>query len=89
MTDILSNFLNNLNCDVSTFTEPIAAIKALKQKKYDILILNYFLTPINSEKVVHLIREFDKEIYIILMSNHKDIFPIINIMKTLDIQALF
>lgn len=89
MTDILSNFLNELNCKVSTFTDPISAIESLKETKYDILILNYFLSPIKGDKVVELIRKFDREIYIILMSNHKNLSPTLNIMKNLDIQALF
>ena len=89
MTDILSNFLTELNCEVSTYTEPISAIESLKEEKYDILILNYFLSPINGDKVVELIRKFNKEIYIILMSNHKNLSPTIDIMRNLDIQAIF
>ena len=39
--------------------------EALKKDKYDILIVNYLLSPVNGDKIVELVREFDKEIYII------------------------
>ena len=47
------------------------------------------MSPVNGDRVVELVREFDKEIYIILMSMHKDLTPSIETMQTLDIQAYF
>ena len=65
---ILSVMLKKYNCDVKTYTEPVSAIEELKSKKYDILILNFLMSPVNGDRIVKLVREFDKEIYIILMS---------------------
>lgn len=89
MMDILSVILSKYGHTVKTFTEPVSAIEELKQNKYDILIVNYLMSPVNGDRVVELVREFDKEIYIILMSMHKDLTPSIETMQNLDIQAYF
>ena len=87
--EMLSMMLKKYNCDVTTYTEPISAIEELKNNKYDILILNFLMMPVNGDRIVELVREFDKEIYIILMSTHNDLVPSIDLMKKLDIQAYF
>lgn len=87
--EMLSMMLKKYNCDVTTYTEPVSAIEELKNNKYDILILNFLMIPVNGDKIVELVREFDKEIYIILMSTHNDLAPSIELMKKLDIQAYF
>lgn len=87
--DILSVMLKKYNCDVSMYTEPVSAIEELKSNHYDILILNFLMTPVNGDRIVELVREFNKEIYIILMSTHNDLAPSIDLMRKLDIQAYF
>lgn len=89
MMDILTVVLSKYGHIVTTYTEPVAAIETLKSEKYDILIVNYLLTPVTGDRIVQLIRNFDKEIYIILMSMHKDLAPSIETMQNLDIQAYF
>lgn len=89
MMDILSVVLEKYGHTLYTYTDPVAAIEELKRTKYDILILNYLLSPVNGDRIVELVREFDKEIYIILMSIHKDLAPSIEVMQNLDIQAYF
>lgn len=89
MMDILTVFLDKYGHNVNTYTEPVAAIEELKAHKYDILIVNYLMSPVNGDRIVELVREFDKEIYIILMSMHKDLAPSIETMQNLDIQAYF
>ena len=89
MMDILTVVLNKYGHTVNSFTEPVSAIEELKKTKYDILIVNYLMTPVNGDRIVELVREFDKEIYIILMSMHKELAPSIETMQNLDIQAYF
>lgn len=89
MMDILSVVLSKYGHQVKTFTDPVAAIEELKANTYDILIVNYLMSPVNGDRIVELVREFNKEIYIILMSMHKDLAPSIETMQTLDIQAYF
>lgn len=89
MMEILTAVLNKYGHNVKTFTEPVSAIKELKEEKYDILLVNYLMSPVNGDKIVEIVREFNKEIYIILMSMHKDLAPTIESMQNLDIQAYF
>lgn len=87
MTLVLSKYDINL----VTFTEPLAAVQELREnnKKYDVLVINYILTSIKGDEIVRLVRQFNKDIYIILMSSHKELAPSINVMRSLDIQAFF
>jgi putative two-component system response regulator len=89
MMDILTVFLTKYGHVIKTFTEPVSAIEELKSNKYDILIVNYLMSPVNGDRVIELVREFDKEIYIILMSMHRDLAPSIETMQNLEIQAYF
>lgn len=89
LTQALSIVLDSYNIKLSTFTEPLAAIQELRINKHDILIVNYLMTSTRGDEIVKLVRDFDKEIYIILMSAHKDLAPSIDIMRSLDIQAFF
>lgn len=89
LTQALSVVLENYNIKLSTYTEPLAAIQELRTNKHDILIVSYLMQSTRGDEIVKLIREFDKEIYIILMSAHKDLAPSIDIMRSLEIQAFF
>lgn len=89
MMDILVEILGRYGHSVSTFTEPVSAIEELKNNHYDILLVNYLMAPVTGDRIVELVREFNKEIYIILMSMHRDLAPSIEWMQNLDIQAYF
>lgn len=89
MMEMLSVILRKYGHIVSTYTEPVAAIEELKINHYDILIVNYLMIPVKGDRIVELVREFNKEIYIIMMSVHKDLSPSIEAMQQLDIQAYF
>ena len=75
MMEILSDVLTKYGHSVSTFTEPVSAIEELKANKYDILLVNYLMSPVSGD--------------IILMSMHRDLAPSIETMQNLDIQAYF
>lgn len=89
MMDVLSVILRRYGHTVKTYTDPLSAIEELKKSTYDILIVNYLMTPVKGDKIVETVREFNKEIYIILMSIHKDLAPSIEVMQQLDIQAYY
>lgn len=89
MMEILKDLLETYHHTVTINTNVISAIEKLKVEEYDILLINYLMTPINGDRVVEIIREFNKDIYIILMSTHKDLIPSIETMNSLDIQAYF
>jgi putative nucleotidyltransferase with HDIG domain len=89
LMDMLSIVLSKYNHSVVTFTEPVSAIESLKSESFDILIVNYLMSPVNGDRVVEIVREFNSEIYIIMMSSHKDLIPTIDTMINLDIQSYF
>lgn len=83
--------LKKYNINLTTFPEPLAALQELRQNshKYDVLVINYILPTIKGDDIIKMVREFDKDLYIILMSSHKELAPSIDIMRSLDIQAFF
>ena len=87
--NLLSIFLSKYEHTLVPFTEPITAIEELKNNKYNILIVNYTMSPVNGDKIVELVRGFNKEIYIIMLSSNKDLIPSMNTLNELDIQAFY
>jgi len=63
------------------------ALKELEREHYDLLILDYFMQPIHGDEVVERIRKTDYELYILLLTGHKDVAPPVNTLKSLAIQA--
>ena len=45
------------------------------------------MTPIHGNEVVERIRQFNKEIYILLLTGHKDLAPPLETIRQLDIQG--
>ncbi|NLL05050.1 MAG: DUF3369 domain-containing protein [Clostridiaceae bacterium] len=68
-------------------SDPIEAIKRLENEHFDMLILDYIMSPIHGDEVVAKIREFNKDIYILLLTGHKDLAPPLETIKALDIQG--
>lgn len=83
--DSLVMFLNKY--EVVGFTNPLEAIEALKKEHYDLLILDFLMTPIHGDKVVEEIRKFNTSLYILLLTGHKDLAPPLETIKRLDIQG--
>ena len=51
------------------------------------MILDFLMTPIHGDEVVEEIRKFNKELYILLLTGHKDLAPPLETIKKLDIQG--
>ena len=85
--DSLSVFLKKSGYQLTGVTDPIKAIEMAKQEHYDIMLLDYIMSPIHGDKVVEEIRKFDSEIYIILLTGHKDLVPPLETIKKLAIQS--
>lgn len=85
--DSLSVILKRSGYDFKGFTNPQGAIKAIKNEHYDMLILDYLMEQMHGDEVVKKIREFNQEIYILILTGHKDLAPPLETIKTLDIQG--
>ena len=63
------------------------AIELVKNEHFDLMILDYLMEPVHGDKVVEEIRKFDKELYILLLTGHKDLAPPLETIRRLDIQG--
>lgn len=68
-------------------SNPLKAIDILKEEHFDMIILDYIMSPINGDEFVSKIREFNKDIYILLLTGHKDLAPPLETIRALDIQG--
>ena len=83
--DSLSICLNNYH--FSGYTNPLEAIEVLKHEHFDILLLDFLMMPLHGDQVVEEIRKFDSNLYILLLTGHKDLAPPLETIKRLDIQG--
>lgn len=83
--EILTNYLQSHS--VAGFTSSIDGIESIRKNKYDLLILDYYVDDLNGSDIIKKIREFDKEIYILLLTGYSDSVPGIETLNSLDIQS--
>lgn len=85
--DSLSIFLKDSGYDFVGYTDPINALEKIKTEHFDLMILDFIMTPIHGDKLVEEIRKFNKDLYILLLTGHKDLAPPLDTIKRLDIQG--
>lgn len=85
IVDSLSIFLSKYH--FKGMTNPAEAIELLKQEHFDLLILDFLMSPLHGDEVVEEIRKFNKDLYILLLTGHKDLAPPLETIKRLDIQG--
>lgn len=87
IVDSLSIFLKRSGYDFTGVTDPMEAIEKVKNEHFALMILDFIMTPIHGDKVVEEIRKFNKELYILLLTGHKDLAPPLETIRKLDIQG--
>jgi len=85
--DSLKVFLNKAGYNFVGITDPMEAIERVKKEHFDLMLLDFIMTPIHGDQVVEEIRKFNKELYILLLTGHKDLAPPLETIKRLDIQG--
>ena len=85
--DSLSIFLKRSGYEFIGITDPLEAVERIKNEHFDLMILDFIMTPIHGDQVVEKIREFNKELYILLLTGHKDLAPPLETIRRLDIQG--
>lgn len=85
--DSLSIYLKKSGYDFVGYTDPMEALEKVKTEHFDLMILDFIMTPIHGDKLVEEIRKFNKELYILLLTGHKDLAPPLDTIKRLDIQG--
>jgi len=85
--DSISAYLERNGYDAFGITSPLEGLEELKRNKYDLLILDYFMPLLKGDEFVAKLREFDKDLYVILLTGHTDLAPPLETIKAFDIQA--
>ena len=85
--DSLSVFLKRSGYQLTGVTDPYEAIEKVRNEHFDLMILDFIMTPIHGDKVVEEIRKFNQELYILLLTGHKDLAPPLETIKRLSIQG--
>ena len=85
--DSLSIFLRRSGYEFTGVTDPMEAIEKVKNEHFDLMLLDFIMTPIHGDQVVEEIRKFIKELYILLLTGHKDLAPPLETIRRLDIQG--
>ena len=83
----LSVFLGKTDYEFVGITDPVEAIETVKREHFDLMLLDFMMTPLHGDEVVEEIRKFNKELYILLLTGHKDLAPPLETIKRLDIQG--
>ncbi len=87
IVDSLSIFLKRSGYNFTGVTDPMEAIEKVKTEHYDLMLLDFIMMPIHGDQVVEEIRKFNKELYILLLTGHKDLAPPLETIRRLDIQG--
>ncbi|MGI6751211.1 MAG: HD domain-containing phosphohydrolase [Anaerovoracaceae bacterium] len=89
MTITLQSYFQASGYKVDVENDPYAAIEAIRNGSYDILLLDFLMSPICGDQVVQLVREFNNDLFIILLTGHKSLAPPLKTIRELDIQGYY
>lgn len=87
IVESLSIFLKRSGYDFTGLTNPLEAIERVRNEHFDMMILDFMMDPIHGDEVVEEIRKFNKDLYILLLTGHKDLAPPLETIKRLEIQG--
>lgn len=87
IVDSLSIFLKRSGYQFEGVTDPMEAIEKVRKEHFDLMILDFIMMPIHGDQVVEEIRKFNKDLYILLLTGHKDLAPPLETIRRLDIQG--
>lgn len=85
--DSLSILLRRSGYYYEGVTNPLEAIEKIRNEHFDMMILDFLMVPIHGDEVVRIIRQFNTDLYILLLTGHKDLAPPLETIKALDIQG--
>lgn len=89
ITSTIQAYFQRSGYSVDVENNPNTAIERVRQGSYDILLLDFLMSPICGDQVVEEIRKFNQDLYIILLTGHKSMAPPIKTIRQLDIQGYY
>lgn len=89
ITSTIQAYFQRSGYRVDIENDPSAAITRIRDGEYDILLLDFLMSPICGDQVVEEIRKFNQDLYIILLTGHKSMAPPVKTIRQLDIQGYY
>lgn len=89
ITSTIQAYFQRSGYSVDVENNPNTAIERVRQGSYDIMLLDFLMSPICGDQVVEEIRKFNQDLYIILLTGHKSMAPPIKTIRQLDIQGYY
>jgi putative nucleotidyltransferase with HDIG domain len=89
MTVTLQSYFQSTGFHVDVENDPLVAIERIRNNHYDILLLDFLMRPICGDVVVSRIREFNKDLFIILLTGHRSLAPPVKTIRDLSIQGYY
>ncbi|MBE5892984.1 MAG: HD domain-containing protein [Lachnospiraceae bacterium] len=89
ITSTIQAYFQRSGYQVDVENDPTVAIERIRNGQYDIMLLDFLMTPICGDRVVEEIRKFNEDLYIILLTGHKSMAPPIKTIRQLDIQGYY
>ena len=89
ITSTIQAYFQRSGYHVDIENDPYAAIERVRNSAYDILLLDFLMTPICGDQVVEEIRKFNQDLFIILLTGHKSMAPPVKTIRELEIQGYY
>jgi putative nucleotidyltransferase with HDIG domain len=89
ITATIQNYFRRSGYAVDVENDPWKAIERIRENSYDILLLDFLMSPICGDQVVEEVRKFNQEIFIVLLTGHKSMAPPVQTIRQLDIQGYY
>ena len=89
ITDTIQDYFKRSGYHVETENNPQVAVQRVREGTFDILLLDFLMAPICGDQVVAQIREFNRDMFIILLTGHKSMAPPVRTIRQLDIQGYY
>lgn len=83
----LTNYFSNLKFNIVSYTNSKDAVEYLKEQKVDLLIVDFILKPLTCFETLNIIKELENKPYILLMIEHDDLTPSLDIIEQFSIQT--
>ena len=86
--DLISLKLKRFGYSVAGSTDPIETLEKLKEERFDLLLLDFAMAPINGAEFISRLRMFNQQLHIILLTGvDESSSPAIEAIRELDIQG--
>lgn len=89
ITSTIKNYFERSGYSVDIENDPVSAIERVRNGNYDIMLLDFLMSPICGDQVVAEIRKFNKDLFIVLLTGHKSMAPPVKTIRQLDIQGYY